>query len=134
MRAPAHIYSAEDAKRARWSCVVLLRVARVESFETLEGQLGRRIELVEEKPTSLPITPAGNEPEEVRIAHQLAQSMFQAMQVHIPLFRTGRKLRSPKIILFLTEAECEQLGLDFNVNQLYEVEFSEGSIRFKRVE
>lgn len=113
---------------------MLLRVARVESFETLEGQLGRRIELVEEKPTSLPIAPAGGEPEEVRIAHQLAQSVVQAMQVHIPLFRTGRKLRSPKIILFLTETECEQLGLDFNVNQLYDVEFSDGSIRFKRVE
>ncbi len=114
--------------------MVLLRVARVESFETLEGELGRRIELVEEKPASAPITPARNEPEEVRLAHQLAQSMFQAMQVHIPIFRTGRRLRAPKIILFLTESECEQLGLEFNVNQVYDVEFSNGVIRFRRVE
>ena len=114
--------------------MVLLRVARVESFETLEGDLGRRIELVEEKPATAPITPARSMPEEIRLAHELAQSMFQAMQVHIPLFRMGKRMRTPKIILFLTEQECEELGLEFNVNQLYDVEFSGGAIRFKRVE
>jgi len=114
--------------------LVLLRVARVESFETLEGDLGRRIELVEEKPATAPITPARSMPEEIRLAHELAQSMFQAMQVHIPLFRMGKRMRTPKIILFLTEQECEELGLEFNVNQLYDVEFSGGTIRFKRVE
>ena len=82
--------------------MVLLRVARVESFETLEGDLGRRIELVEEKPATAPITPARSMPEEIRLAHELAQSMFQAMQVHIPLFRMGKRMRTPKIILFLT--------------------------------
>jgi len=114
--------------------LVLLRVARVESFETLEGELGRRIELVEEKPTSVPVSPAKPQPEEVRLAHELAQTMFQAMQMHLPMFRVGRKLRSPKIILFLTEAECEELGLEFNVNQVYDVKFSNGTIRFRRVE
>ncbi|HDI01168.1 MAG TPA: hypothetical protein ENF78_01895 [Candidatus Bathyarchaeota archaeon] len=114
--------------------LVLLRVARVESFETVEGELGRRIELVEEKPATASITPAGPQPEEVRLAHELAQTMFQAMQMHIPIFRASRRVRSPKIILFLTEAECEELGLEFNVNQLYDVEFLNGTIRFKRVE
>ena len=114
--------------------MVLLRVARVESYETLEGDLGRRIELVEEKPTTAPLTPVRGTSEEVRLAHELAQTMFQAMQMHIPFFRVGRKLKAPKIILFLTEQECEELGLEFNVNQLYDVEFSRGSIRFRRVE
>ena len=113
---------------------MLLRVTRVESFETPEGELGKRIELVEEKPASVPLTPTGPQSEEVRLAYELAQSMFQAMQIHIPIFRTGRRLRAPKIILFLTESECEQLGLEFNVNQVYDVEFSNGVIRFRRVE
>jgi len=114
--------------------LVLLRVARVESFETLEGELGRRIGLVEEKPAAAPITPARVQSEEVKLAHELAQTMFQAMQAQLPIFRVGKRLRAPKIILFLTEAECEELGLEFNVNQLYEVVFSNGTIRFKRVE
>jgi len=113
---------------------MLLRVTRVESFETPEGELGRRIELVEEKPANVPLAPTGPQSEEVRLAYELAQSMFQAMQVHFPMFRVGRRLKVPKIILFLTEAECEQLGLEFTVNQLYEVELSNGAIRFRKVE
>ncbi|RLI08949.1 hypothetical protein DRO32_01570 [Candidatus Bathyarchaeota archaeon] len=113
---------------------MLLRVARVESFETPEGELGRRIELVEERPASTPLTPAGPQPEEVRLAYELAHGMLQAMQAHLPMFRVGRRIKMPKIILFLTEAECEQLGLDFTVNQLYEVELSNGAIRFRRAE
>ncbi len=109
-------------------------MVRVESFETPEGELGRRIELVEERPMSTQLTPAGPRSEEVKLAYELAQSMFQAMQVHFPIFRTGRRMRIPKIILFLTEAECEQLGLDFKVNELYDVEMANGTIRFKKVE
>ena len=115
--------------------MVLLRVARVESFETPDGELGRRIELVEERPARGPsVVPARPMSEDVRLAHELAQSMFQAMQAQLPFFRVSRRIRIPKIVLFLTEAECEELGLEFNVNQVYEVRFSGGAIKFKRVE
>lgn len=115
--------------------MVLLRVLRVESFETPDGELGRRIELVEERPARAPpVLPARAMSEEARLAHELAQSMFQAMQAQLPFFRVGRRIRIPKIVLFLTEAECDELGLDFNVNQVYDVKFSNGSIKFKRVE
>ena len=114
--------------------MVLLRVARVESFETPDGELGRRIELVEERPARASVVPARTMSEEARLAHELAQSMFQAMQAQLPFFRVGRRVRVPKIVLFLTEAECEELGLEFNVNQVYEVTFSRGAIKFKRVE
>ena len=114
--------------------MVLLRVIRVESFETPEGELGRRIELVEERPTGASFTPAGPQSEEARLAFELAQSMFQAMQIHLPMFKVGKRIKMPKIILFLTEAECDQLGLDFKVNELYDVEMADGVIRFKKVE
>ena len=114
---------------------MLLRVARVESFEMPDGELGRRIELVEERPArGPPVVPARPMPEDVRLAHELAQSVFQAMQAQLPFFRVSRRIRIPKIVLFLTEAECEELGLEFNVNQVYEVKFSSGTIKFKRVE
>jgi len=34
--------------------------------------------------------------------------------------------------LFLTENEYEKLGIDFDVNQIYELELSGQSISFKR--
>jgi hypothetical protein len=38
----------------------------------------------------------------------------------------------PKIVLFLTEQEYEQLGVDFDVNQVYELDLSGQAIRFKK--
>ena len=38
----------------------------------------------------------------------------------------------PKMTLFLTEEEYELLGVKLDVNEVYELEFKDGVIRFKR--
>jgi len=38
----------------------------------------------------------------------------------------------PKLILFLTEQEYERLDIDFDVNQIYELELSGQAIKFRK--
>ena len=106
--------------------MVLVRVQRIESIRDPEGILGKRIELVEErKIPRFAIKPATEEA-------RMVQSVVQALQQQLPVqtMRTGFNL--PKIILFLTEQEYDQLGIKFDVNQVYEIELSSQSIKFSK--
>jgi len=38
----------------------------------------------------------------------------------------------PKVILFLTEQEYERLDIDFDVNQVYELDLAGQAIRFRK--
>jgi hypothetical protein len=59
---------------------------------------------------------------------------MKTVQQQIPILSTQRtQFALPKMILFLTENEYEQLGIDFDVNQLYTLELSGQSIMFKSV-
>lgn len=106
--------------------MVLVRVQRIESIRDPEGLLGKRIELVEER--NIPRFAIKPATEEAR----MVQSVVQALQQQLPVqtMRTGLNL--PKIILFLTEQECDQLGIKFDVNQVYEIELSNQSIKFSK--
>ncbi len=107
--------------------MVLVRVQRIESIRDPEGILGKRIELVEEhKIPRFAIQPATEEA-------RMVQSVVQALQQQLPVqtMRTGFNL--PKIILFLTEQEYDQLNIKFDVNQTYEVELSNQSMKFSKV-
>jgi len=43
-----------------------------------------------------------------------------------------RQVAIPKIILFLTEQEYERLGIDFDVNQIYEITLENQAIKFRK--
>lgn len=104
-----------------------VRVQRIESVRDLEGNLGKRIELVQEETTPrFAIRPASEEA-------RMIQDMVRVLQQQIPLFSISSQVAMPKIILFLTEREYEELGVDFDVNQIYEVELFNQTIRFKKV-
>jgi hypothetical protein len=106
--------------------MVLVRVQRIESIRDPEGVLGKRIELVEErKIPRFAIQPATEEA-------RMVQSVVQALQQQLPVqtIRTGLNL--PKIILFLTEQEYDQLGIKFDVNQVYEIDLSIETIKFSK--
>jgi len=107
---------------------LLVRVRRIESIRDPEGNYGKRIELVEERPA-----PSFNVPTATEEA-RMVQEMLRAMQAQLPMLRVQTNIMLPKLILFLTESEYELLGVDFQVNQLYEVKLSNGVITFKRVE
>lgn len=104
-----------------------VRVHRIESVRNPDGNLGKRIELVEE--SVVPRFAIRPQSEEAR----MVQDMVRALQQQLPMFQLQSQINAPKIILFLTEQEYEELGIDFNVNQVYDVDLSSKSIGFTKV-
>ncbi|MBX5326933.1 MAG: arcadin 1 [Candidatus Bathyarchaeia archaeon] len=103
-----------------------VRVQRIESIRDPEGNLGKRIELVEERPTPrFAIRPATEE-------GRMVQDVVQALQQQLPVMTMQGSIAFPKIVLFLTEQEYDELGITFDVNQIYEVELTNNTIKFKK--
>ena len=107
--------------------VTRVRVQKIESIRDPEGNLGKRIELIEDR--VIPRFAVRPETEEAR----MIQEVMKSLQQQLPVLATQRtQFALPKMVLFLTENEYEQLDIDFDVNQIYELELSGQSIRFKR--
>jgi len=107
--------------------VTRVRVQKIESIQDPEGNLGKRIELIEDR--VIPRFAVRPETEEAR----MIQEVMKSLQQQLPMLATQKtQFALPKMVLFLTENEYEQLGIDFDVNQLYELELSGQSIKFKR--
>ena len=104
-----------------------VRVNKIESSRDLDGNLGKRIELVEEREVShFVVRPPTEEA-------KMAQDVLQAIQQQMPIFSPRTQFALPKILLFLTEQEYDSLGIAFDVNQVYEVELENQSIKFTKV-
>lgn len=106
--------------------MVRVRVQRIESIRDPEGNLGKRIELLEDR--VIPRFIIKPQTEEAR----MAQDIMQAIQQQLPVMPQQGQFGFPKIILFLTEQEYEKLGVVFDVNQVYELELSGQAIRFRK--
>ena len=103
-----------------------VRVNKIESIRDLDGNLGKRIELVEER--QIPRFAIRPQTEEAKVV----QDVLQAVQQQLPMFPARAEFAVPKIILFLTEQEYESLGIDFDVNQVYEITLENNAIKFKK--
>ena len=103
-----------------------VRVNKIESIRDLDGNLGKRIELIEER--QIPRFVVRPKTEEAKVV----QDVLQALQQQLPMFPAKTQFRIPKIILFLTEQEYESLGIDFDVNQIYEITLEDQSIKFRK--
>ena len=104
-----------------------VRVSKIESNRDLDGNLGKRIELIEEHELNpYVLRPQTDEA-------KMAQDIMQALQTQMPFLPQKGQLSTPKIILFLTEQEYDSLGITFDVNQVYEVVLENQAIRFKKV-
>jgi hypothetical protein len=103
-----------------------VRVNKIESIRDLDGNLGKRIELIEER--QIPRFVVRPQTEEAK----MVQEVLQAVQQQLPIFPTRTEFAVPKIILFLTEQEYESLGIDFDVNQTYEIWLEKENIRFRK--
>jgi hypothetical protein len=104
-----------------------VRVNKIESTRDLDGNLGKRIELVEERA----ISPFVVRPQSEEV--KMAQDVLQALQQQMPFLQQKTQLAIPKILLFLTEQEYDSLGIDFDVNQAFEVALENQSIKFKKL-
>jgi len=51
----------------------------------------------------------------------------------MPMMIPQAQFTFPKLILFLTEQEYEKLGIDFDVNQIFELELSGQAIKFRKL-
>jgi hypothetical protein len=103
-----------------------VRVHKIESIQDLDGNLGKRIELIEDR--QIPRFVVRPQTEEAKVV----QDVMQALQQQLPMFPARAELAVPKIILFLTEQEYESLGIDFDVNQIYEITLENQTIRFMK--
>jgi hypothetical protein len=107
--------------------VFRVRVNKIESTRDLDGNLGKRIELVEERAVSpFVVRPQSEE-------GKMAQDVLQALQQQMPFLQQRTQLTIPKILLFLTEQEYDRLGIDFDVNQVFEVALENQGIKFKKL-
>ncbi len=104
-----------------------VRVHKIESIRDLDGNLGKRIELIEDR--QIPKFVVRPQSEEAKVV----QDVLQAMQQQLPMFPMRGEIAIPKIILFLTEQEYESLGIDFDVNQIYEIKLENQNIKFMKV-
>lgn len=103
-----------------------VRVHKIESIRDLDGNLGKRIELIEER--KIPSFVVKPRTEEAKVV----QDVLQAVQQQLPVPLARRQFATPKIIFFLTEQEYESLGIDFDVNQIYEISLENQTIKFKK--
>ncbi len=106
--------------------MIRVRVQRIESIRDPDGDLGKRIELIEER--RIPRFAIEPSTEEAR----MVQGVVQALQQQLPIIPKRAEFSLPKIILFLTEQEYEELAIDFDVNQIYELELSGQKIKFRK--
>jgi len=107
--------------------VFRVRVNKIESTRDLDGNLGKRIELLEERDISpYVVRPQSDEA-------KVAQDIMQALQTQMPFLPQRTQMATPKIILFLTEQEYDSLGTEFDVNQAYEVFLENQTIKFKKL-
>ena len=103
-----------------------VRVQKIESIRDPDGNLGKRIELIEDR--KIPRFAVRPSTEEAR----MVQGVVQALQQQIPMFPARTQFSIPKMILFLTEQEYEELGIGFDVNQVYELELSNQAVGFRK--
>jgi hypothetical protein len=103
-----------------------VKVNKIESIRDLDGNLGKRIEFIEDRQIShFAVRP---QTEEAKVV----QDVLQALQAQMPMFPGRAEFAVPKIILFLTEQEYESLGIDFDVNQVYEIVLENATITFRK--
>ena len=105
--------------------VTRVRVQKIESIRDPEGNLGKRIELIEDR--VIPRFAVKPPTEEAR----MAQNVLKALQQQLPTLTPRTQFTLPKMILFLTEREYETLGIDFDVNQIYNLVLTDQRIMFE---
>jgi len=103
-----------------------VRVHKIESIRDLDGNLGKRIELIEER--KIPSFVVRPRTEEAKVV----QDVLQAVQQQLPMIPGRQQFATPKIILFLTEQEYESLDINFDVNQIYEITLKNQTVKFMK--
>lgn len=106
--------------------MVLVKVFRITSYNAPDtGAQGKQIELVEVKRQPVMGQQYGDDTSRVT---QSIISQIQSMGIFPPM---PKEITYPKIVLFLTENEFDQLQVPMNVNDTYELTFEKERMIFK---
>lgn len=105
--------------------VIVHRVTSISDPET--GRLGKQIDLVETRLRGSPAFLQGVGEDEAKLVRGIL-TQFQSMGVLPPI----GQITLPKITLYLTDSEYEQLGLNLEVNDKLEVSIDRGIISLKK--
>lgn len=105
-----------------------VRVHKIESTRDLDGNLGKRIELIEEREVQNFVMPPQTD------EAKMVQDLMQAVQQQIPILAQRPQMAFPKIVLFLTEHEYDSLDITFDVNQVYQVTLENQTIKFTKIQ
>jgi hypothetical protein len=105
---------------------IQLRVNRIESYRDISGNLGKKIELVEDQELG------GMHAVQTDDARVVSEMMMQVQRQlgAVPL----NVWSNPKLWLFLTEEEYEALRIVLDVNQTYLVTFQDQTIKFSKTQ
>ncbi len=103
-----------------------VRVQKIESIRDLDGNLGKRIELIEDR--QVPHLVVRPQTEEAKVV----QDVIQQLQQQMPIFPGRVDLAVPNNGFLLTELEYESLGIDFDVNQVYDIRLENQSLKFMK--
>lgn len=99
--------------------MVLVKVSRITGItDPVTGNAGRQIEFTEYSSPPVP-------------GDDMTRTMMYQLQSMLPV-QLIKDIWTPKMVLFLKENEYLQLGMPFEVNDIYEVIFENGNISFKR--
>jgi hypothetical protein len=101
-----------------------VRVNQIQSYTDAEGRLGKRIELV--------VDVEFVRPKPQTEAEVVVQQVYAGLQQVIPISAFPKSISCPKICLFLTEEECDQLGINFEVNKTFVIALENQNITFKQ--
>jgi hypothetical protein len=103
--------------------VKVLRIVGIN--DPISGQPGKQIELLEVKQRSS--QQQSGISEESRVIKGII-SQFQSLG----MFPQIREVNTPKLTLFLSEKEYDDLGIRFEVNDIYDIVFNDGYIGLKK--
>lgn len=106
----------------------LVIVTRIESYmDPNTSQRGKRIEFSLLKPqedTSYDTTSSA----EVRIVREM---MMQLKNIGLPILQANKRIL--KMVLFILPEEEKSLGIEFQVNHIYKIDFVKGKMVFSDV-
>ena len=103
-----------------------VKVSKIEGVEHPVLGIGKQIYFTQKIGTIK--NPIRGQTEEARLVSDIMVQVQQVMPQMLPMMSQPQAL---KIMLFLTEDEYEDLGVNFEVNQEYEVSLSNGKLEFK---
>ncbi|MDG7049252.1 MAG: arcadin 1 [Nitrososphaerota archaeon] len=104
--------------------MLLVKVNRISSMNNpTTGIPGRQVELTEFRRAGIANTQGAMDD----VLHNV---MYQFQSLGI--LQMIKDVQPPKIVLFLTDDEYIQLGINFEVNDIYELTLETGAIKFVR--